>query len=372
MDPTAKTMMFLKYHVEYPINEMGDCCLLLPLTSADENLIQEIVNKKGKSGEVISKIERKKKELDDNFKEYFFDVSREIFRPLIEDKLFQQYIKTGRIPKEVKDKENIYFKAMERNRASIESALDKMVPFFGEFKDFLEDQYPILSSVQMLPVAMTNNKILNAAGITDIGTLKETLERMLNVVPHLHVSTAALCLTCPLSYALIEPPCSFSEKFSKHPSFPTRCPKCDQNAMYVTLSFECEPSFAHMFEENRFPEFVVGHAIEETGIFKSVYIHKKIHSVENGSPKQGVEIDVLGITNDGRVIIIEVTTKTDLNNIMNELNQKEETFKILDYDTLIYVTACPDLKRYISQGKSFVTGARHIPQLQDHLREILK
>ena len=117
----------------------------------------------------------------------------------------------------------------------------------------------------------------------------------------------------------------------------------------------------------------MGFSLAGVAHIKTIYIHKKVQPVIAGIEKPGRQIDVLALTDEGKVIVVEVTTQNDLNHIMNEIRQKEKLAELFSYDWLVYVTAAP-IDRYIpfKEKKSYVLGMKHLLDLEKLLTHIIE
>ena len=126
-----------------------------------------------------------------------------------------------------------------------------------------------------------------------------------------------------------------------------------------------------LLERSWFYEVIIGYAVSKLDFVKNVYIHKKIQAYENGAVKTGVEADVIIITNDNKLFIIEVTKQGDTSNIMKTISRKIDHFKEagIPYEKIMYFTADKQTKYWDIPKSTRVFTIHHLPNLQDFVKE---
>ena len=150
-------------------------------------------------------------------------------------------------------------------------------------------------------------------------------------------------------------------------------PACSENGIIhkVKITFPTDLNGLLLGETNWLYEVFIGHLISNFDFIKNVYVHKKIQPYENGEVKSGVEVDVIAITNDSKLILIEVTKQRDDSNIREHIETK---IKILEkhcipYDKIIYVTASKADQFYdIKEKHTRIFGMSHIPNLKHFVK----
>ncbi len=154
--------------------------------------------------------------------------------------------------------------------------------------------------------------------------------------------------------------------------FDERCPNCHGEGMIHTIINQY-PRGLHQSvlpESTWLQEIIIGCALSSLDWVDRVYVHKKLHPYSNGSTGHGLETDVILVTSDQRMFLVEVTTQKDTGNVTREFYSKTSKLEKagIDYDAFVYVTACPDFQRPSKVGSNCIMyGARHISQIRDEL-----
>ncbi|MGH2639496.1 MAG: hypothetical protein ACRDF4_09485 [Rhabdochlamydiaceae bacterium] len=141
------------------------------------------------------------------------------------------------------------------------------------------------------------------------------------------VGTTSYCLDCYFTHSRESYNAAQSNIHSI--SLPHLCPTCRGEGVLhqITLDF---PRGLHQFilpQTNWLQEMIVGHTVSQLPSTSRVYVHKMLHQVINGSPSKGVEVDVILVTNDERLFLIEVTNQTDADNILREFIRKRDYYR---------------------------------------------
>ena len=55
-------------------------------------------------------------------------------------------------------------------------------------------------------------------------------------------------------------------------------------------------------------------------------------------PLSGQQLDIFAITNDDKILLVEVTTSKDLNKVLEVVNKKKEKLKNFPYNALVFIT----------------------------------
>jgi hypothetical protein len=160
------------------------------------------------------------------------------------------------------------------------------------------------------------------------------------------------------------------EKYLYKPSLPTKCEKCAGENIFHKLTLEAKSSWAELLSANMLPEFIVGYSLAQSKKVRKVYIHKKVQLVKDGTAQPSRQIDVFSITDLGKILIAEVTTSSDWNDIVRIEKEKTETLKGIPYDYLLIVTgAHPD--RYMPLNNSFILGPKSLVTLPELIDRII-
>ena len=102
-------------------------------------------------------------------------------------------------------------------------------------------------------------------------------------------------------------------------------------------------------------EILIGYAVSGIPAIEKVYVHKKIQFVEpNKGPIAGIESDVTIVTNDKKLVLIEVTTQTSLDNIMEDVDKKIKNMneRKIPYHSVGFITSANVIDGFLTYSKS--------------------
>ena len=228
---------------------------------------------------------------------------------------------------------------------------------YGELSTKAEQNCALLNSSLKLP---DNKEQLCSA----IATLAK----------HAVFSIEAVCLDC--WYEHKEYPFTLEMSRVTQIDLPNSCQTCSGKGIIYKISCEFPPGVNSLFLEDSswIYEVFIGYAISNYNFIKKVYVHKKIQTYEDGKIKSGIEADVVVITNDDKLVIVEVTKQHDISNIHNNIERKIKSlndFKI-PYDKLIYVTASDQNNFFdFSNNNTRVFSLKHLTNLEYFIRDFV-
>jgi cold shock CspA family protein len=188
------------------------------------------------------------------------------------------------------------------------------------------------------------------------------------------LKTSSICLDCYLKHG-------FKYSFSSESEYagkliiPYLCDQCGGKTFHHSISLRMPINIIDLIRNDIINEIIVATIISEIDIIKEVYLHKKLNIFQNGSLKSGVEIDVIAITNNNELILIEVTKGNDLSNLTPLIQGKIDHYKNnqIPYDLLFYVTMQLDAKKYIPiDNKTYLFGARQLPNIKEKIEYRIK
>ena len=227
----------------------------------------------------------------------------------------------------------------------------------------------ILECSRLAPAFEANCKALDASYLnlpSDKAQIDTALSKLAGL---LHMSIESLCLDCWYEHDQL--PFMTSIINTKHVELGFRCLNCGGMGLIHQIVLALPQFTSKLFLEtsNWFYEFLVGHIAAQLAGVKSVYIHKKIQAYSDGDVSKGAEIDVTIVTDDDKLYFVEVTTKSDANEILKDAERKISMFDRLGlpFEKLAFVTA-GNTARYIDLDPRLrIFQLRHLTSLSDFL-----
>ena len=191
---------------------------------------------------------------------------------------------------------------------------------------------------------------------------------------HTVFSIEAVCLDC--WYEHKEYPFTLEMSRVTQIDLPSNCQTCSGKGIVCKISCEFPSGVNSLFLEDSswIYEVFIGYAINSYDFIKKVYVHKKIQLYKDGMVQSGIEADIIAITNDDKLVIIEVTKQHDVNNIHDNVDRKIKCLNDfgIPYHKLIYITAS-DLNNFfdVSDHNVRVFALKHLTNLEDFVREFI-
>ena len=227
----------------------------------------------------------------------------------------------------------------------------------------------ILECSRLAPAFEANCKALDTSYLnlpSDKAQIDTALSKLAGL---LHMSIESLCLDCWYEHDQL--PFMTSIINTKHVELGSRCLNCGGMGLIHQIVLTLPQFTSKLFLEtsNWFYEFLVGHIAAQLAGVKSVYIHKNIQAYSNGGVSEGAEIDVAIVTDDDKLYFVEVTTKSDANEILKDAERKISMFDRLGlpFEKLAFVTA-GNTARYLDLDPRLrIFQLRHLTSLSDFL-----
>ncbi len=121
-----------------------------------------------------------------------------------------------------------------------------------------------------------------------------------------------------------------------------------------------------VFDSSWIYEVFIGFALAKLDFIEKIYVHKKIQMYENGEIRPGLEIDVIAVTTDKRLILAEVTKQGDSSNILEVINRKIKNLQAanIPYDKLMYFTSDRQEQFYDVPGNGRVFCLSHLAEVE--------
>ena len=321
-------------------------------------------------------IKRDLKKYQERLNDFGWSLTRRIFRTIFTDQRLINAIRTGN-PEIIKGTLERVVRPRKKEILEMIREGAKIYPAISE----LASLERILAYTSIARDAQSNSRAFKL--FVDLknnpDALFDALRRLANLM---QMRIESFCLDCVYRKADLNPYFALVEN-PKNVKLDSECPKCNGKGLIhqlnIILPFEISQL---IFPQPRLPlkfdwfnEVLVGFVATKLNFIDSVFVHKKVHLIKNGKVQKGAEVDVTLITENGSLILIEVTRQHNLDNIMNEITRKIERFNNLNipYSLLFYVTG-HEHEHIIPLygGKVSVLGIKHIYKLEDFLRHSLK
>ena len=231
----------------------------------------------------------------------------------------------------------------------------------GKLKKYIEK----IKDAERNAASISGNNLTLPKDVQLISTALNKLSK------HVNFTIESLCFDCWFERNLI--PFVAKVMNTKGISILEQCQQCKGNNLVqkIEMGMPKVLNSLLLLESSWFYEIVIGFAVSKLDFIKNVYIHKKIQAFDNGNVKKGVEADVIIITNDGKLFIIEVTKQGDTSNIMKTISQKIDNFKDakIPYEKIMYFTADEQSKYWDIPKNTRVFTIHHLPYLHDFVKE---
>ena len=368
-DPILLKFLFLKSIVEPSIDNASGTTITIPFIFNLEYDFKKSCESRDDYDRRNSKLNEI---LDTNrsiIQQVFMTVTKDFFGEIMYRPKIKRLFKSRTIPA-MDDFDQELSKSI-KNDENIKTNLESFVKTIARYSDQtqilskLKEFTEIASDAQMNCHAIHNDRFRMPDKKNEICTALALLAK--DTV----FSTESVCLDC--WYEKNQLP--FSSDISRVTSikFEEKCPACSENGIIhkVKITFPTDLNGLLLGETSWLYEVFIGYLISSFDFIKNVYVHKKIQPYENGEVKSGVEVDVIAITNDSKLILIEVTKQRDDSNIREHIETK---IKILEehcipYDKIIYVTASKADQFYdIKEKNTRIFGMSHIPNLKRFIK----
>lgn len=232
----------------------------------------------------------------------------------------------------------------------------------------------ILTYSNMASSAETNCQILSSMQLR-LPSDKEQIDTALSKFASLlHMATESLCLDC--WYEHDQHPFMASSINTRHVRLEQQCPNCGGIGLVHKVELTFTQPIAKLIVEgsNWFHEVLVGYIASRTPGTKTVFVHKNIQAYSNGNMSKGAEVDVVILTDDAKLYLVEVTKKSDANAILCDARRKIELFRRLNlpFERMAFVTAST-IDHHMDMGPDLrIFSLKHLASLQTFLGRWIK
>jgi len=370
-DPGVFSLFFLKYSVSDSAIEEFPLELKLPFfLDIDNEFVEAILNEKY-AGE-IKRWKTKIKKILDEYGELNARYTWDIIATIMADHKFKQKISRKGIKRMNKNEiYSLFAETASKYEEKIKKFFENLSNIIKRNYSTLEQYIPTIEAYESVKDAKINMETLsNIFSEQNIGNiLSDSISKLIanRIIRMQHIS---ICLECVLRKHL--EPIYIEERYPGSPNFLTHCNKCNGKTIFHQVLLQIPDSLTPLVLENRIQEFMTGFLLADSEIMKKVYVHKKISKVEDSKRYPGVEVDIFAVTEDDKIVLVEVTKTDDLDDVGKNMSIKERNFKVLDYDYLFYVTGV-SLEKYFRYGdtNAYILGTKHLPKLSEHIEYIM-
>jgi hypothetical protein len=178
----------------------------------------------------------------------------------------------------------------------------------------------------------------------------------------------------------VNPLCSYSSiQYSLIPTV-ENCPVCG-GPLLMFHSFDFEDDIKACWELGLLQKLIVGYILDDQDWVKKVWVHKAVTQEKPDGNSESLWIDVICQTKEDKLILVYVTTQSDLSNISSNLNKRwHGTLEKsrFDFDGVFCISCARPLENYINPvGSIWLFGASHLDKIYSHMEyvyhnEILK
>lgn len=326
--------------------------------------------------EVYTKEEEAVKKKKDTILDEIKEINQSTFYSMVQTIFKDQAVIRKRASRAPEFKKAIDL-ALERNKDEASSLVSG---FMNKFMTMVSDFQLYNKVVEFL--GLTTEAQANATALASLIKLPD--ERMklfasLNALARtdtVKIETESLCLDCYFKYK--DDPYSSTMSNVRDFELPSSCPRCKDLGVFHKIQIHFPRGLHRLIlpETNWIQEAIVGFKLTDVTNVERVFIHKKIQFLPpTGGPGSSVESDISLITSDGRLIVIEVTSQSDLANLMKEFNKKTRNLEQanIPFSSLGYVTASTSSEQFLplSDGRDRLFFIRHIARISDFVSDEL-
>lgn len=369
-DPLLRVLFFIKPDIGIQWNEEYPVLLRYPIfVDFNQDFLASI--SEGSAKNKMDDFKKKKTESEKNAEDLSSRMMWKLFSIAIGDKQIKDKLRRRKLQVKEDEVNSLFSVIAERHKNQFSVITRDMIDVFGSLTYSLEFYSPLLRAFEKAEEAKDNLSLLSLAVVgKDIAKdFSHSISKL--IAQRIFLATVnSFCMEC-LPQRGYEP-YNVSVKYPAEPLLESTCKKCGGKTIFHLITLDAPSNFGPLFEENRLPEFIIGFSLAASEKIKKVYIHKNIHVVDKTGPLSGQEVDVFAITNNNKIIIAEITTSKDLNKVWETIHAKEERFKNIPYDALVFLTSSLAIDEYPRLGdKIRVFGARHIPDILDNIEYLI-
>ncbi len=370
-DNILRQLFFTNHHLIYSLNPTYPTGIVIPIFLKSQ---KDFINRVGKGGslhERIEQIEQELKEIRKEIDELSFSIFSDFAITLLSNPTFLQKLKRRKIPKEDEFRA-VLNDIIEKNKEQLIEIFTKNLDTFGKIVYAMELSQ-ILEATGVIHTAQENYEILSYAV-----KLPDELERFKDALTKLASSEASIvsirsvCLDCKLRFDRDDFYSLEERNMSRIVNLPTECPNCGGSAIIYYLSISGSEGLKELILIHKLQEAIVALALSKFDQIREIYVSKKISAVIDGNVQKGLEIDITAMTEDNRLIIVEVSTTPREDNAVRNVSRKLDRMleHKIPFDKFIYISPTP-FDRILHLGdKAYVLSAKHLAQLENYVRKV--
>ena len=305
-------------------------------------------------------------------KEAWGNMTKEFLSIMIEQPKIQQLLKS-RSPRSLEELTREMTKVTKENDDMIEHAK-------GNIKTLGRYTYEAQILLKLKEfVELSNDARQNCMSLNSYLKLPDNKEQICSSIATLakytDFSIEAVCLDCWYEHRQL--PFTFEMSRATKIDLSSNCQTCSGMGIIhkISFGFPSEVNSLLLEDSSWLYEVFIGHAIASYDFIKKVYVHKKIQPYDkDGKVQKGMEADIIAITNDDKLVIIEVTKQQDKSNIHENIETKIKNLQEygIPYHKLIYVTASNADNFYdISNHNTRIFALKHLTNLEGFIREFV-
>jgi hypothetical protein len=364
-DDLLRLLFFIKPYISYQPVEEFPLLLEFPMfLGFDEKFLGFMFEESTKKK--INEIREKLEEVNKSIKEISTKMMWRFFTAAMRDKQLSSKIQRRRASVKEEEIDTLISGVVERQRSQFESLMRDWLGVFGSIYNAQEYYLPMINAYDRLITAKESlEMLLNSLSTQDMpGTLCNSLSKLI-AKRIFRLKITSLCMECNMRKGV--EPYIMIQKYPLEPLLDVNCKKCGGRSIYHSIAMEAPHSLGPLINENTLQEFIVGYSLEKSEAIKKLYIHKKINIMREQGLASGLQMNILAITTNDKLLVIEVTTSKSLNKVMADVDKKLEALKDFPYDRLIFITPVVDMKDYLDYRKVRIFGARHLQKIVSHI-----
>jgi hypothetical protein len=364
-DDLLRLLFFIKPYLSYQPVEEFPLVLEFPMfLEFDEKFLGFMFEEPTKKR--INEMREKLEEINKGIKEISNKMMWRFFTVAMSDKQLSSKMRRRQQSVKKEEIDNLISGVVERRKSQFESLMRDWLSVFGSIYNAQEYFLPMIQAYDRLNMAKESLEILsNSLSTRDLSeTLCNSLSKLIGR-RIFRMKITSLCMECDLRKGF--EPYTMIQKYPLEPILDVNCKKCGGRSIYHSIAMEAPYSLGPLINENTLQEFIIGYSLAKSEAIKKLYIHKKINIMKEQGPAPGLQMNILAITTDDRLLVIEVTTSKSLNKVMADVDKKLEALKDFPYYRLVFITPVVEMKEYLDYPKVRIFGARHLQKIVSHI-----
>lgn len=365
--PILRQILFLKSKISYSVDTPNSLVVVYPFCMNPDYDFKSRLEDRQHYKNTLDKLEER------------LTSSGEMLANILSSSMadsIEKFMDDPELSRLLKSRHQSTFNILEHMKKSVKENSEISKDHALKVNQFMNSAYEIQSMTRIKEyVQISEDAHRNSLAINQSVKLpqksQEIIDGFSRFTKHVSLNTETLCLDC--FFTDNKPPFHSQVSNAKTIHLPDICERCNGIGLIhkIMLGYPSSVGKMLMPDSNWLQEIIIANSISSLNFVKEVFVHKKIHAVVNGKIEKGIESDITIITKDNKLILCEVTTQSDTNNIINEISKKAKNLEEakIPYEKMIYFTS-NDLPTFITvdPSKTRIFGIRHLYDIEGFVK----